>query len=196
MNKVEDTEEGLIACLGWGSLVWDPRSLPIRSEWFADGPSVHAEFLRKSSDGRITLVLHESVAPVHSLWAIMDTDNPEQARAALGEREGISSRRHHDLVGLWEPGQEPPRSTIINLPEWARAHQVNAVVWTALSHNFHGKDSERIATAEEIIAYLSNLEGETRDISERYIRNAPRQISTGIRQAIEAALGWMAQENG
>lgn len=196
MNKTENIEEGVIVCLGWGSLIWDPRSLPIRSAWFADGPPVRAEFLRKSSDGRITLILHKSVAPVHSLWAIMDMDDPEQARAALGKREGIRSHRHHDLVGLWEPGQEPPHGTIIDLPEWARAHRVKAVVWTTLARNFHGTDSERIATAEEIIAYLSNLKGETRDNAERYIRNAPRQISTGIRQAIEATLGWTAQENG
>ena len=196
MDRAENIEEGVIACLGWGSLIWDPRSLPIRSAWFTDGPPVRAEFLRKSSDGRITLVLHESVAPVHSLWAIMDMDDPEQARAALGEREGIRSHRHHDLVGLWEPGQEPPHSTITDLPEWARAHQVKAVVWTALSHNFPDKDSERIASADEIIAYLSNLEGETLDKAKQYIRNTPQQISTGIRQAIEAALGWTAQENG
>lgn len=192
---ISENTEGVIACLGWGSLIWDPRSLPIRSAWFKDGPPVRAEFLRKSSDGRITLVLHESVAPVQSLWAIMDTDDPEQARAALGEREGIRSHRH-DLVGLWKPGQEPPHSTIVDLPGWARAHKVRAVVWTTLSHNFHGKDSGRIASADEIITYLSNLEGNTLDKAKKYIRNTPQQISTGIRQAIEVALGWTAQANG
>ncbi len=195
MDIPKNTEEDLIACLGWGSLIWDPRSLPIRSAWFKDGPPVRTEFLRKSSDGRITLVLHETVAPVQSLWAIMDTDDPERARTALGEREGIRSRLH-DLVGLWEPGQEPPHNTIEGLPGWARAHNVKAVVWTRLSHNFHGKDSERIASAEEIIVYLSSLEGKTLDKAKTYIRNAPQQISTGIRQAIEVALGWTAQENG
>ena len=196
MNKAEDTEDGVIACLGWGSLIWDSRNLPIRSTWYANGPPVRAEFLRKSSDGRITLVLHESVAPVQSSWAIMDMDDPEQARNALGEREGIRSHRHHDLVGLWEPGQEPPHGTITDLPEWAQEHQVKAVVWTALSHNFHGKDSKRIASAEEIIGYLSQLEGETRDKAEQYILKAPQQIDTGIRRAIEAALGWKARVNG
>jgi len=61
----------LIGCLGWGSLVWDPRELPVHGRWFEDGPFIPVEFARQSRDGRLTLhVSHRGPCqPALHAWA-------------------------------------------------------------------------------------------------------------------------------
>jgi hypothetical protein len=172
-----------IACLGWGSLVWDPRELPIQRTWFGDGPFVHVEFLRKSKNGRITLVLQESVVPVRGLWAVMDATDEAAAVKALADREGCPEKS----IGFWKEGLPAPK-TIKNLPAWAQAHDIDAVVWTNLPHKFDEEKEPR--TAAQIVAYLAGLKGRARDDAQQYVRYAPPQIDTAYRREIEAALGW------
>src|SRR6185312_1902295 len=108
-----------IACLGWGSLVWDPRELPIQRHWFEDGPFLSVEFTRQSQDGRITLVIEPNAAPVRSLWAVVDTFNLRTAREALRSREATSNEN----IGDWSFGHPPPAS-IPKIGDWARAHEI------------------------------------------------------------------------
>ena len=176
-----------IACLGWGSLVWDPRELPIQREWFADGPFVQVEFVRQSDDGRMTLVLEASAPPVRSLWAVMDHTDIDDAREALRKREGVSQKRAKEILG-WSKGKSSPK-LIIDLPEWAASHSVEGVVWTGLPSKFNGVE-ERTPRKEQVLEYLEGLTGAARDWAECYIRYAPRQIDTPYRRRIEAALQW------
>ena len=181
----------VIACLGWGSLVWDMRDLPIQRAWFEDGPFVRVEFARQSEDGRMTLVLDASALPVRSLWAVMDAQSLEIARSALRKREGIPEKNEQRHIGSWSMGQPSP-DVIPSLSEWAKARCVEHVVWTALPPRFQG--TEEPPTAEEIVEYLSGLTGTQRDNAERYIRFAPRQVDTRNRRHIEVALHWSAED--
>ena len=174
-----------IACLGWGSLIWNPRGLPIRRYWFDDGPLLPVEFVRQSADGRITLAVESSARPVRVLWALMDTEDTEEACKALGQREGIAEANLARHVGRWPQGTAEPHPRI---KQWARARDLDAVIWTALPPQLEGV--KRTPSEKEVIAYLQRLRGTKRDEAERYIRRAPRQIDTAYRRGIEAALQW------
>lgn len=183
----KQTRNQRIACLGWGSLVWDPRQLPIHREWFKDGPFVPVEFARQSDDGRITLVIESHAGPVRVLWAHMLPKTLEDARKALRDREGISGTNWASRIGSWRAGGPAPNS-MSELARWAEARSLEAVVWTALPAKFGG--DERMPSAEEVIDYLRGLQGTIRDYARQYVERAPRQIDTDYRRRIEAALGW------
>jgi hypothetical protein len=177
-----------IACLGWGSLIWDPRELPIQRYWFDDGPFMRIEFTRQSKDNRITLVIQENAMPVRTLWAVMDPTDLNVAKEALRQREGNPLR---EFIGHWSVTEVSPGS-IPQLSEWASAHGVTSVIWTALPSRFRGED--RTPTSDEVLEHLRQLDGAQRDNAERYVRLAPRQIDTAYRRRIEAALGWTPLE--
>lgn len=176
-----------IACLGWGSLIWDHRDLPIESTWHDDGPLIQVEFLRQSKDGRITLVLDESAKPVQSFWTFLRIEDIDSAKKALQKREGINEAKTNCLIGSWFVGQAAPR-LIDNLPEWAAENGVDGVIWTALPPRFNGCSIP--PTQDQVIEYLNGLTGKARENAERYIRKAPSQIATKYRQSIESRLGW------
>lgn len=180
-----------VVCLGWGSLVWDPRELAIQRRWFKDGPLIHVEFARQSSDGRITLVLVEVAKPVRSLWAVMDADNLASAKSSLRKREGIPEKNEEKHIGSWSIGQPSP-ALIPGLAEWASSHGVAHVVWTNLPPKFN--EELKVPSADEVVNYLEGLVDTQRKEAERYIRFAPKQIDTAYRSRIEAALQWTATE--
>lgn len=179
-----------IACLGWGSLVWDPRELAIQRQWFDDGPLIHVEFARQSQDGRITLVLVQTESPVRSLWAVMDATDLASAKTDLRKREGIPEKNEEKHIGAWSIGQPTP-VLISGLSDWAVAHGIAHVVWTNLPPKFN--NDVTTPSAEQIVQYLGSLTGNQREVAERYVRFAPRQIDTVYRRRIEAALQWTAR---
>ena len=175
------------ACLGSGSLVWNPGKLPIQRVWFQDYPFIHVDFLRGSDSGCLTLVLHESAPAVRSLWAVMNTTDVDQARRELGIRERCEKTLDRN-IHVWQQGRIAPR-LIVELEEWARAHSVEAVIWTGLPPKRNGKNGE-YPTIDQALEYLGNLSEEKRKEAEQYIRYSPPQIDTPYRRKFEGALQW------
>jgi hypothetical protein len=183
----------MIAFLGWGSLVWDPGALPINHQWHADGPYVRAEFLRKSNNGRLTLVLALAADPVRSLWTTFDGSGLSQACEALRTREGIPVKNLDRSIGSWSRG-DPNPECILDIEPWAASRGIESVVWTSLPPKFNEQDGVG-PSADEAVEYLSGLKGPTRVLAEQYIRQAPQQVDTTYRRKFEAALGWSYAPN-
>jgi hypothetical protein len=175
-----------IGCLGWGSLVWDPRDLPLRGEWFLDGPLIPIEFSRQSQDGRITLVIDTRAKLVRSLWAILSVDDLDAAISSLARREGITNNLR-EKIGRWA-GTDDENVVTRAIGTWAQRAGLDAVVWTALSPKFNGQPKRPSKT--RLLKYLRDLPSEKQRRAETYIRKAPRQIDTDFRRAIELRLGW------
>lgn len=173
----------VIACLGWGSLIWDSRDLPIQRNWFKDGPLIQVEYLRQSLDNRITLVLHGSAKPVRSLWTLMDTGDLQSAKGSLRSREGCKINH----ISSWSRGENSP-SNIFDISEWVAGRGIDSLIWTGLPPKFGGKNI--VPSIDEVILHLRGLSGAPKDNAERYVRQTPPQIDTAYRRKIESELGW------
>lgn len=180
----------MIACLGWGSLIWCPKALPLGSCWRSDGPDLPVEFARESGGRRITLVICEGHAAIKVLWAALDVETLDDARSALASRENIKANSIRHSIGYWSAASVSARTESSAIGQWAIDQGIDGVVWTALNPKIG--DDYRVPTKEEVIRYLDALTGSDRTGAEEYVRLAPRQIVTPYRLAIEAELGWVA----
>ncbi len=197
-----------IGCIGWGSLLWDPRTLPMRGSFHDDGPRLPIEFSRVSLDGRVTLVVDPSAAPITTYWCELAVSGLGEAVEALGMREKIEPARRADWIGrLTQAGQSAPTGRDVTAPneatssdvvgtirDWLAERPFDAIVWTALPPR---DPTGRFGwpTDAELLAHLAGLEGSARDRAEQYIRRAPAQTSTVRRSRFERALGWTAEQD-
>jgi hypothetical protein len=177
-----------IVCLGWGSLIWEPKGLPIAGAWQSDGPELPIEFVRQSENGRLTLVIDDDAKPLRTLWASMTPVTLDEAAAALRLREGANEK----YIGRW-PSSDQTFLLQQIIADWARQRDIEGVVWTALPPKFQ-RTSHRKPSVDEAVAYLNSLSGDQRKEAERYIRCAPQQIRTAYRERFESELGWLPCE--
>lgn len=182
-----------IACLGWGSLVWDPQGLLIRGPWFMDGPLLPIEFARQSKGFPLTLVIVSEAACVRSLWALMSISDLEEAKKELAIREGIPEKNVSKHVGYWTRSSASEHSYIKVINRWAIQKELDAVIWTALPPKFNNE--EVTPSADDVISFLRDLPHERKKHAEKYIRKAPRQIDTDYRRKIEAEFHWAPLSN-
>jgi hypothetical protein len=174
----------IIACIGWGSLIWDPRNLPC-GEWHVNGPVLPIEFARVSENGRITLVVVNGAKPVRALWTILKVATISEAVAVLAERENVPDA--NQSIGRWPDTQRQfPGADVISA--WAEAQGLSGVVWTALKCGMDRNSRGIMPTIEQLLSHISTLDEEGRERALEYVAKAPAQVQTGFRPQLLTAL--------
>ena len=141
--------------------------------------------MRRSDDGRLTLVLYDDADPVRSLWAQMKTESLDEAVDKLAEREGCD----RDRIDCWpdrSDSADPPN--IPGLEAWAASKGVDHVIWTALKPKFSGERG-KAPSAEQAVQYLGELDSNEVTKAKKYVRCAPQQIDTRYRKRVVRCLG-------
>ena len=178
-----------IACLGWGSLIWNPGTLSVVGGWQADGPSLPVEFARESRDGRITLVICDGVVSVPTQWALLNVGDVRAAISSLAEREGITKRVNADIGFVDTTTGRSHGACASDVETWALAHDFACVVWANLPCGFRHSRFV-MPSGEDVLAHLRGLDAEAHGAAREYVERTPAEVDTSYRRLIVASLGW------
>lgn len=189
-----------IAVLAWGSLVWEGRELAVAGDFRPSGPHLPLEFCRISGGGRLTLVIDEAFGTSCATYAARSSfGDLNEALENLWMREGSGGEqlpkniRKHGRVGFADvsSGQESGRAierhpqAVAAITAWVKENAYDAAIWTALASNFHKPEKAgEPFSAEAAIQYLETLDAETQTTSLNYIRQAPAEVQTPVRTAV------------
>jgi len=184
-----------IAVVAWGSLIWDTRDLAVAADFKPTGLSLPIEFCRVSADGRLTLVLEETLgAPCVVYYAPSTFSELDAAIENLRAREKMPSATRVGFVNLitHQVNREieaRQSGSIRAILKWAKETKHDAVIWTALGMKF--KESTGVKfSVEAAVRYLERLSPEKLSLALAYIRRAPPEVQTPVRIATD--LRWPA----
>jgi hypothetical protein len=175
-----------IACLGWGSLLWKPGPLQLKSQWAEEGPWLPIEFCRVGDGGELATALCPGAQLVKTWCAVLSTEDINDAREQLRLREAVDPA-HPEWIGSVPPGEAALGASQIG--DWVRGSRYDAVVWTALPPRFDGVEGQ-IPSANQAVDYLQSLQKPKREHAEDYVRRVPSSIDTLVRREIIRVLGW------
>ena len=190
-----------IAIIGWGSLIWCPKSLHKHiGEWQTGGPCLPIEFSRISCDERLTLVIDEKNGEViPTRFTEIRICNLEDAIAALAKREGVTKKYIKYKIGFVDrqKAKAPPKKFLYSetVEKWLECTDFDAAIWTALKSNFKKKANleekeETEFSVEAATKYLQELTEDKKDLAREYIENAPPEVCTPLRRHLYAT-GWL-----
>jgi len=178
-----------IAILGWASLLWEGGTEFDRwhTSWAYDGPILKIEFSRISQTrlGAFTLVIDQEYGtPTTVAWCLSKRTELEDAISDLQAREGTTRNQIGHVVIRREIKPLVATSTAGPIEIWARANNLDAVIWTALTSNFQEKTAQ-VFSVTAAVAYLKSLPIEAKVKAAEYIWRAPNFVKTAVRVAIQ-----------
>lgn len=130
----------MIVYLAWGSLYWNPDTLPIE-HWVHSSLELPLEFSRISDQGkgRLTLVIDTINGQDNKVWyAPSKLSNVNQAINALKDRERtiIKNIAYINLKANKRRVNHTPPELVEIIKKWAKDQQVDTVIWTDLQSNW------------------------------------------------------------
>jgi len=177
-----------VAVIAWGSLIWSPRQLAMSGRWHRNGPRLPIEYLRKSSGGRLTLVIHPGLAAQATYWIRSGLPTLGAACSNLAEREGSSKSAIRSVTST-SPADVDDIARSVR--EWLETHaDIDAAIWTGLLGNLQRDDP--VAAA---VGYLTGLRPGTDAYvrAKEYVVNTPAQVQTAVRSEMQQR-GWADAE--
>jgi len=184
-----------IAVVGWGSLIWCPGNLRVRTRWRSDGPLLPIEFARISQDDRLTLVIHPDAPDQPTYWALSEFTTLKDARDNLKSREKSKTSDIHHVLRDGTASAEASPGVVERITQWIEQHaDVEAVIWTGLPSNWSEKRGCPFSP-EDAVNFLLALEAArdrakaAYDRAREYVTNTPPVVDTVVRKAMRAR-GW------
>jgi hypothetical protein len=178
-----------IVILGWGSLLWDtrPEFDDQHGSWQLDGPEIKIEFSRVSQTrgGALTLVIDPKNGEVCRVaYAASRRRDPEDAICDLRSREGTTRSNIGFLFADGSRKQSRDANSLETIRAWAKAKNLDVVVWTDLGSNFD-KVCGKPFGVDAALAHLQSLDQEAKAGAAEYVWRAPAFVDTPIRRALQ-----------
>lgn len=181
-----------IAILGWGSLLWDKRPDfdSHHFEWMPQGPELPLEFARisKTRAGALTLVLdYEHGTPCTVAYTRSKRSDPDDAICDLLSREGSSRKHIGYLHANGSLHQAKDNAALESISAWAKANNIDFVVWTDLPRNFEIVTGKSFSV-QSALDYIAELPSTGKAAAAEYIWRAPALVATPVRSALQSQL--------
>lgn len=178
-----------IAILGWGSLLWEGGAEfdKWHGNWAYDGPKLKIEFSRISHRrlGALTLVLdNDQGTPTTVAWCLSKRATLEEALSDLRIRENATIAQIGRVIISPDIKPQKASDAADQIGTWARANNLDAVIWTALGSNFREKTNHAFSVTAAT-EYLNSLGAEAKVKAAEYIWRGPNFVMTPLRAAIE-----------